>query len=318
MEAMRKKYDRKHLLLSGQIVRVDFDKFGSAALTLKTANQAPRVFARFRSLDKDQTKDLKAGEHITVLGEYMTNSPKEEVGLYLCDVFELGAPSDSGEPSSKFLVTSIGDFGKEYAQDKAKAEKKYLGKYVRFDADIDSITGTIHLSTGHIHPSGKQVTVALRLPNEDTITGYKPGEKIRVEGRVGPWDVVGPVLEECRILGRVEKEKEIVITAVELTRQWEENEAMARKKFEGKPVIVTGTVAKVDVVNDLGKIRVELYMAGHKETSKLIFTIFEDEKAAAAIRVGQTISIAGVHQGGGSRFGGYAGVGRCKLLKDVK
>ena len=47
-----------------------------------------RIFAVFTALDRDVSRTPKAVEKVTVLGEFMLNQSKEEVGL--CSLFERG------------------------------------------------------------------------------------------------------------------------------------------------------------------------------------------------------------------------------------
>ncbi len=88
-DATHKKYEEKHLFLSGEIAKVSINKAEVALVTFKTTGQ-PQVVAKFSPVAKKQTKDLTAGQKIKVLGQYTLRDAPDEVGLSECTLVEGG------------------------------------------------------------------------------------------------------------------------------------------------------------------------------------------------------------------------------------
>jgi hypothetical protein len=82
------KYDKKYLIVTGEIANVDFNEAKAASITLKTKEQVLRVFCNFTVFAKEQTSRLKPGQKIKVLGEYTLNLDNKKVGLFFSILLE--------------------------------------------------------------------------------------------------------------------------------------------------------------------------------------------------------------------------------------
>ncbi len=83
-EATVKKYDGKHLVLTGEVVAKEFNSAGAAGMELK-ADGKVKVQCSFTAFEKDVTKPIKVGQKITVVGEFTLNfASRDEVTLYFC------------------------------------------------------------------------------------------------------------------------------------------------------------------------------------------------------------------------------------------
>ena len=77
IEAAEKKYDKKWIILSGQIEKIN-EKDG---ILFKTKEKTPQVFARFAPDQFKLVKDWKPGQNVTVIGQYLLNLGKDSVSL---------------------------------------------------------------------------------------------------------------------------------------------------------------------------------------------------------------------------------------------
>jgi hypothetical protein len=83
-EATVKKYDKKHMILSGEVAAKEYNSAGAATITLKTDGKV-KVKCSFTAFDKDAVKKVKIGEKIKVLGEFTLNfGSGDEAALYFC------------------------------------------------------------------------------------------------------------------------------------------------------------------------------------------------------------------------------------------
>jgi tRNA_anti-like len=80
IEAAGKKYDSKWIVLSGEIDKND----GKSAIVFKTKEKEPRVEARFMPDDFKRIQKWKAGDKVSVVGQYLLNNGKESVQLISC------------------------------------------------------------------------------------------------------------------------------------------------------------------------------------------------------------------------------------------
>lgn len=79
-----KKYDKRHVKLSGEIAAKEFNSAGAASVTLKTEGKIT-VKVSFTANENDLTKPLKAGQKLTVVGEFTLNfDTRDDVNLYFC------------------------------------------------------------------------------------------------------------------------------------------------------------------------------------------------------------------------------------------
>jgi hypothetical protein len=85
VEAAKKKYEDKWMLLSGEVAEVKFREGGAADAVLKTKSKGPRVEAVFMLMDKKSAAALKAARRIEVLGRFSTlHVSKDKVELFGC------------------------------------------------------------------------------------------------------------------------------------------------------------------------------------------------------------------------------------------
>lgn len=81
-----KKYDGKHLKLTGEVLSKESNSAGAATVHLKVDGKV-KVVCGFTAAEKDVVKPLKAGQKLTVIGEFTLNSDgRDEVNLYFCQV----------------------------------------------------------------------------------------------------------------------------------------------------------------------------------------------------------------------------------------
>lgn len=85
-EAVVKNYEKKHIILSGEVAAKEFNSAGAATITFKTdEKEKAKVKCSFTAFDKDAVKRMKIGEKIKVLGEFTLNfAGGDEVQLYFC------------------------------------------------------------------------------------------------------------------------------------------------------------------------------------------------------------------------------------------
>lgn len=82
-DAVSKKYDKKSLIVFGEVVKKDYDEGGAPSLELKGADQV-KVLCAFTAFEKDLVDPIQVGQHVHIIGQYMLNFGKDEVGLYFC------------------------------------------------------------------------------------------------------------------------------------------------------------------------------------------------------------------------------------------
>jgi hypothetical protein len=82
-EATIKKYDKKWLVLSGEIVGKETNDVGAATLELKGDGKT-KVRASFTAFEKDITDPLKVGQKVELLGQFTLNFGKGETKIYFC------------------------------------------------------------------------------------------------------------------------------------------------------------------------------------------------------------------------------------------
>ncbi len=78
------KYDKKHLVLSGEVAAKEFNSAGAATITFKTDGKI-KVKCSFTASENDYAKPLKAGQKLTAVGEFTLNfDTSDEVTVYFC------------------------------------------------------------------------------------------------------------------------------------------------------------------------------------------------------------------------------------------
>jgi uncharacterized protein (DUF1330 family) len=83
-EATVKKYDKKFLVMTGEVVSKEFNSAGAASVELKSGNKV-KVKCSFTATEKDVTKPIKVGQTIEVVGEFTLNfAGGNDVGIYFC------------------------------------------------------------------------------------------------------------------------------------------------------------------------------------------------------------------------------------------
>lgn len=81
-----KKYDHKHLVLSGEVAAKEFNSAGAATIQFKVDGKI-KVNCSFTAFEKDATKAIKVGQKLTVVGEFTLNSETgDEVTVYFCQI----------------------------------------------------------------------------------------------------------------------------------------------------------------------------------------------------------------------------------------
>jgi len=81
--AAQRKYEGKHLLVSGKVEEVTVKETKLAWVAFKTAG-GPQVFCVFTPFFEDQWSTLKPGQKVKVLGQYALNRDEDEVRLWFC------------------------------------------------------------------------------------------------------------------------------------------------------------------------------------------------------------------------------------------
>jgi hypothetical protein len=83
-EATVKKYDKKHLVLTGEVASKSANDVGAVTLGLKTGN-ATAINCSFTAFDKGATAGYEVGQTVTVFGEFTLNfGSGTTVDLYFC------------------------------------------------------------------------------------------------------------------------------------------------------------------------------------------------------------------------------------------
>jgi uncharacterized protein (DUF1330 family) len=83
-EGTVKKYDTKHLVVSGEVASKNFNEVRAANIELKTDNKV-KVACSFTALEKDLTEPIRVGETIRVVGEFTLNfGVDDKVELFSC------------------------------------------------------------------------------------------------------------------------------------------------------------------------------------------------------------------------------------------
>jgi hypothetical protein len=82
-EETSKKYDKKHLILTGEVTDREFNSAGAAAVILKGHDKIP-VKCHFSAFEKGVAKSMKVGNKVKLVGEYTLNFGNDDVNLYLC------------------------------------------------------------------------------------------------------------------------------------------------------------------------------------------------------------------------------------------
>ena len=71
-EATVKKYDKKHMVITGEVASKDVNEFGAVGLVLKTGNKVT-VKCGFTAFDKDLSGAYEVGQTVTVFGDFSLN-----------------------------------------------------------------------------------------------------------------------------------------------------------------------------------------------------------------------------------------------------
>jgi predicted small lipoprotein YifL len=83
-EATVKKYDKKHLVVTGEVTSKSANDVGAVTLGLKTGN-ATAINCSFTAFDKDAAAGYEVGQTVTVLGEFTLNfGSGNTVDLFFC------------------------------------------------------------------------------------------------------------------------------------------------------------------------------------------------------------------------------------------
>ncbi len=82
-DATLKKYDKKHLLITGEIAKKEANELRAVTLTLKTGN-AVEVKCSFTGFDFDVSKNYAVGQTVTIFGDFSLNFGGESVTLLFC------------------------------------------------------------------------------------------------------------------------------------------------------------------------------------------------------------------------------------------
>jgi putative nucleic acid binding protein len=82
-EAAGKKYEKQHIILTGEIINKTVNDVGAISLELKGDGKT-RVKCAFTAFERDMAEPLMVGDKIKVLGEYTLNFDKEEATLRFC------------------------------------------------------------------------------------------------------------------------------------------------------------------------------------------------------------------------------------------
>jgi hypothetical protein len=77
------KYKDKYIILSGEIIGKESNDAGAPTLQLK-ADGKTKVFASLTAFDKELVADWKAGQKVSVVGQFILNLKAGEVYLYHC------------------------------------------------------------------------------------------------------------------------------------------------------------------------------------------------------------------------------------------
>jgi hypothetical protein len=78
-----KKYDKKYLVMTGEVLSKEFNSAGAAGIVLKSGNKV-KVTCSFTAFENEQTKRIKVGQRIKVVGQFTSSFTGDEVGLYFC------------------------------------------------------------------------------------------------------------------------------------------------------------------------------------------------------------------------------------------
>lgn len=82
-DAARKKYDRKYMKLTGEIMDKRFDSVGNGTIVLKGDGKV-QVVCLFGIHQKNLVRPLKIGEQIIVVGEFFAMHGEDQVTLQFC------------------------------------------------------------------------------------------------------------------------------------------------------------------------------------------------------------------------------------------
>ena len=82
-DATVRKYDEKYLIVTGEVVQKETNDAGAVQLDLKGEDKMV-IRCTFAPSEKDAAEALKAGEKVSVLGEFTLNLAPGQVKLYSC------------------------------------------------------------------------------------------------------------------------------------------------------------------------------------------------------------------------------------------
>jgi hypothetical protein len=83
LPATIKKYDKKYIFLSGEIVGTETNDAGAVTVELKGDGQT-KVTCAFTALDRDLAEPLKVGQKVDLIGQFTLNFGKGEAKIYFC------------------------------------------------------------------------------------------------------------------------------------------------------------------------------------------------------------------------------------------
>ncbi|MBI3410236.1 MAG: hypothetical protein HY040_17990 [Planctomycetes bacterium] len=94
---LREMHEFKSLILTGEVGTVEADKLiGSVFLHLKTDDKAPKVYCQFTPFAKNLVRDVKAGQAVRIMGEFVTHMLSrdglgwtDDIGLMRCVMLDL-------------------------------------------------------------------------------------------------------------------------------------------------------------------------------------------------------------------------------------
>jgi hypothetical protein len=177
--------------------------------------------------------------------------------------------NDVSKGKADFSVTAR-ELANEYKRDAAAAEKKYIGKVVELagvvsDVGLDSADNPVLMFEGDKNDFFMCTTVA-KEPWSRVAPGQKikirgkgavaPGQKIKIRGK-GAESVGRPSLDAC-VFVEAGPHEAVTVTATQLARDYEANEAETNAKYGpkdvGKYLVITGEVVEkkaIDKVNAL-------------------------------------------------------------------
>jgi hypothetical protein len=179
----------------------------------------------------------------------------------------------------------------EWKKDKDAAAARYKGKVVELSGTVQGADDDPYGEVGYVYLKAKDNLIGVRCAtrNKKPWTKVSPGSEVKVRGRVPDFGLPGD-LYEAEIVD-AGPNPGVVITALELTREYAADRDAAAKKYHDKWAYVSGEVAEKTSSNFC---KVLLKLKGEGDLTVACCTgAASDTKALDALKAGANVSMFG-------------------------